>query len=70
MAKRKLFEPGDKAYPLSRSKVDNFLKCPRCFYIDRRLGISPPSMPPFVLNNAVDKLLKKEFDNYRANRQW
>ncbi len=48
-----------------RSKVDNFLKCPRCFYLDRKLGISQPSGAPFTLNNAVDSLLKKEFDGYR-----
>lgn len=43
-----------------------FLDCPRCFYLDRRLGISQPSGPPFTLNIAVDELLKREFDAYRA----
>lgn len=53
-------------YKLSRSKVDFFLNCPRCFYIDRRLGISQPSGFPFNLNSAVDSLLKNEFDYYRS----
>ena len=35
--------------------------------MDRRLGISRPSGPAFTLNVAVDALLKKEFDVYRAN---
>ena len=42
------------------------MRCQRCFYIDRRLGIGKPSTPPFSLNAAVDHLLKKEFDTHRA----
>ena len=51
---------------LSRSKIELFVECPRCFYFDRRLGVARPSGPPFNLNLAVDHLLKKEFDFYRA----
>lgn len=62
-----LFNPNSKTpYKLSRSKIELFLKCPRCFYLDRRLGVSQPPSPPFSLNVAVDKLLKKEFDIHRA----
>lgn len=43
-----------------------FLNCARCFYLDRRLGVSQPPGYPFNLNNAVDTLLKKEFDHYRS----
>jgi len=53
-------------YKLSRSKVDSFLNCPRCFYMDRRLGIGQPPGFPFNLNSAVDNLLKNEFDYYRS----
>ena len=53
-------------YRLSRSKIQLFFECPRCFYLDRRLGIARPSGPPFTLNVAVDALLKKEFDVHRA----
>jgi len=64
--KKNLFISGCAApFKLSRTKVDNFLKCPRCFYLDRKLGISQPSGPPFTLNSAVDLLLKREFDGYR-----
>jgi len=45
------------------------MKCPRCFYLDRRLGISQPGGFPFTLNNAVDTLLKKEFDIHRAENK-
>lgn len=66
--KKKLYQPGQsEAFKLSRSKIDFFLECPRCFYMDRVLGISRPSSPPFTLNVAVDALLKKEFDVHRAN---
>jgi hypothetical protein len=56
----------NEAFRLSRSKIDLFLNCPKCFYLDRRLGISQPPGYPFALNSAVDFLLKKEFDLHRA----
>jgi len=56
----------DDAYKVSRSKIDNFLNCPRCFYLDRVLGIGQPPGFPFNLNSAVDHLLKKEFDCHRV----
>ncbi len=54
-------------YKLSRTKVENFLDCPRCFYLDRVHKIARPSTPPFTINSAVDSLLKAEFDTHRAN---
>lgn len=65
--KRNIFEPKSREpYKISRSKIELFLRCARCFYLDRRLGIGQPSGPPFNLNLAVDALLKREFDAYRA----
>src|SRR3989344_3604448 len=64
---RNIFDPASKTpFKLSRSKIDNFLACPKCFYIDRRLGVGQPPGFPFNLNKAVDTLLKKEFDSRRA----
>lgn len=61
------YEPASREpFKLSRSKIDLFMQCPRCFYLDRRLGISRPPGFPFALNSAVDHLLKKEFDIHRA----
>ena len=54
-------------FKLSRSKIDLFLNCPRCFYYDRKLGVGRPPGFPFALNSAVDHLLKLEFDIHRAN---
>lgn len=64
---KNLYKPNDK-YPfkLSRSKLELFINCPRCFYLDRRLGVGQPPGFPFNLNSAVDFLLKKEFDLHRA----
>lgn len=58
-------EKSAQSFRLSRSKIDLFLNCPRCFYLDRKLGIAQPPGFPFSLNSAVDKLLKKEFDILR-----
>lgn len=56
---------GGAKWRLSRSKIDFFFECPRCFYLDNRLGTKRPSFPSFNLNIAVDELFKKEFDIHR-----
>ena len=67
MAAAKLYDPDSAApFALSRSKVELFMDCPRCFYLDRRMGVARPAGFPFNLNSAVDALLKREFDRYRA----
>jgi hypothetical protein len=60
---------GGQNWRLSRSKIDLFMECPRCFYIDNKLGVARPRGPAFTLNSAVDELLKKEFDHYRSEGQ-
>ncbi|MBI3251493.1 MAG: PD-(D/E)XK nuclease family protein [Candidatus Andersenbacteria bacterium] len=57
---------GGSNWRLSRSKIDLFLSCPRCFYIDNKLGTKRVPGFPFALNSAVDHLLKQEFDTHRA----
>lgn len=70
MAYNGKYIPGKKDdYKISRSKVDFFSHCKRCFYLDRRHGIARPSMVPFNLNIAVDNLLKNEFDTYRERQE-
>lgn len=67
--KKKLYEPNSQEYfKVSRSKIDLFVECPRCFYLDRRVGVSRPQGFPFNLNSAVDLLLKKEFDIHRKQK--
>jgi hypothetical protein len=65
---RGLYDPdSSEPFKLSRSKIDLFLECPRCFYFDRKLGVARPPGFPFALNSAVDHLLKLEFDIHRTN---
>lgn len=59
---------GGPKWRLSRSKIDLFVECPRCFYLDNKLGTGRPRGPSFTLNIAVDALLKKEFDTHRSAR--
>lgn len=67
MRKSRLYDPSAAdPFAVSRSKIDLYLRCPRCFWLDRRAGIAQPPMPAFSLNNAVDVLLKREFDAHRA----
>jgi hypothetical protein len=57
---------GGANWKLSRSKIDLFAECPRCFYIDNKLGVKRVPGFPFSINSAVDHLLKKEFDFHRV----
>src|SRR5438045_732662 len=60
------YKPGQTTpYKVSRSKIELFIQCPRCFWLDVRLKIRRPDGPPFSINKAIDELLKKEFDAYR-----
>jgi hypothetical protein len=59
---------GGSKWRLSRSKIELFVECPRCFYLDNKLGTGRPRGPAFTLNIAVDALFKKEFDVHRAEK--
>lgn len=62
-----LYRPASREpFRVSRSKIELYLNCPRCFYLDRKLGVAQPPGYPFSLNTAVDTLLKKEFDIHRV----
>jgi CRISPR/Cas system-associated exonuclease Cas4 (RecB family) len=62
-----LFNSNSKEpFKISRTKIELFIECPRCFYLDLRKGVGRPRGFPFTLNAAVDFLLKKEFDIHRA----
>ena len=45
------FDPNnDQPYELSRSRIENFFKCPACFYMQQVEGIIFPSIPGFNIN--------------------
>lgn len=61
------YKPGQTApYKISRSKIELFMQCQRCFWLDARLKIKRPDGPPFNINKTIDELFKKEFDAYRG----
>lgn len=63
------YKPGQtEPFKVSRSKIELFKQCPRCFWLDTRLKIKRPEGPPFNINKAIDELFKKEFDQYRAKK--
>lgn len=55
-------------FKISRGKFSDFLTCPRCFYMDRVVGLDSPGTPGWTLNETTDLLLKKEFDACRATQ--
>lgn len=64
------YKPGQTTpYTISRSKIELFTQCQRCFWLDARQGIKRPNGPPFQINKAIDELFKKEFDTYRSNKK-
>src|SRR3989344_5355510 len=66
--KGNLYNPkSTEPFRISRSRMEGFLGCPRCFYLDRRIGLDRPGLPGWPLNDAVDHLLKNEFDLLRKD---
>ena len=53
-------------YEISRSRIQNFLNCPACFYLIQVKGIKFPSIPSYNINEATDVLLKRDFNKYRG----
>lgn len=66
----KPYVPGQLApFKVSRSKIELFMQCKRCFWLDVRRKITRPQTAPFNINKAIDELYKKEFDSYRIKAQ-
>ena len=69
MPRSRIYSPGqNEQLKLSRAQVSLFKECPRCFYMKQRHGIGRPGSPPYLLNSAVDGLLKNEFEIYRESQ--
>ena len=73
MANKKIrYRPNqNETFPLSRTGVELFLRCPRCFYLStlEEYDISTPSGPMSYLPNAVDEMLKNSHDVYRKKQE-
>ena len=67
---RGTYKPGHpEPYELSRSRVENFIQCPACFYLRQIRGVPFPSIPGFNVNEATDVLLKRDFDQFRGQAE-
>src|SRR5579864_7613297 len=66
-ARSSAYQPGQTApFKVSRTKIELYTQCPRCFWLDARLKIKRPDGPPFNINKTIDELFKKEFDAHRT----
>ena len=64
---RGAFKPDHPApYELSRSKVETFISCKACFWLEKVAGVKPPEIPSFTLNTTTDILLKRDADAVRG----
>ena len=67
--KWRCYKPGQKEdFTISRSRFEDFTKCPKCFYLRLVKCLKEPDGPPFKLNELTDTLLKKEFDDSEKNK--
>ena len=63
---RGVYDPlKSEPYELSRSRIENFVKCPACFYLQQVEGVKFPSIPSYNINEATDVLLKRDFGEHR-----
>lgn len=53
---------------ISRSKIELFLECQKCFWLDVVKNIKRPQPAPYTINSAIDYLLKQEFDIHRKKK--
>lgn len=50
---------------ISRSGLQLFLECQRCFWLNFHHKVKRPPGYPYTLSAAVDYMVKREFDGYR-----
>ncbi len=55
-------------FKISRTKIDLFFDCKRCFYIDQRYGIKRPHGAAMVINNHIVTKFKKNLEVLRNTK--
>lgn len=55
-------------FGISRSKIDLFFDCKRCFYLDQKFGIKRPHGTSLVINNFVVNNFKTSLNKYRISQ--
>ena len=67
MRHRGAFDPTNpEPYELSRSRIETFIKCKACFWLQQIKRVSPPEIPSFTINTTTDILLKRDADKVRG----
>jgi CRISPR/Cas system-associated exonuclease Cas4 (RecB family) len=60
----------NKNNKISRSQIELFIYCPRCFWLDVKFKIkSPEKFSSGYIGNKYDQLLKNCFDKHRENNK-
>lgn len=62
MSEREVYKP-----TLSPSTLSIYLECKLCFWVRINLGIKRPRGPVSDLPNKIDRLVKRDFDNFRGS---
>ena len=69
MFKKKLYSNNSaRPFKLSRTKIDLFFECRRCFFLDQKFGIKRPHGTPLVLSNRIVDDFKKELNICRIEK--
>ena len=70
MFKKKLYSNNSaRPFKLSRTKIDLFFECRRCFFLDQKFGIKRPHGTPLVLSNRIVDDFKKELNICRIEQK-
>ena len=63
--RRGTYDPSNTdSYELSRSRIENLIRCPACFHLQQIKAMPFPGIPGFPINEAAGILLKRDFDKY------
>ena len=66
MWKKKIYIKNNiSPFPLSRTKIDLFLECRKCFYNEMVKGVRRPHGPPMALNNAIVFVIKNDLEKQK-----
>jgi len=61
-----IFNPrSKKPFNLSRTKLELFLRCARCFYLSQRCGVKVKDESYYSLNHAIDRMIKEGSERLR-----
>ena len=55
-------------FKISRTKIDLYFDCKRCFYIDQKYGIKRPHGAALVINNHIVNKFKKNLEILRNTK--